>query len=138
MIFVDTSFWVALRNQRDGHHAQATQLLWDHANSQMATTNHVQGETWTYLRRRAGHRSAVEFLDALDQSPRVQVVRVSGEAEMRALEWLRKHDEREYSFVDATSFVTMKSLRINESLSFDGDFSAAGFTPLQPGGTSQA
>jgi predicted nucleic acid-binding protein len=131
MIFVDTSFWVALRNQRDGYHEAAKQLLAEHADSQLATTNHVRGETWTYLRRRAGHRAAVGFLDVLDQSPRITVFDVSAEAEERALGWLRRHDEREYSFVDATSFVAMRSMHINEALCFDGDFSAAGFTELR-------
>lgn len=131
MIFVDTSYWVALRNRRDAHHDEAKELLTGVADSQLTTSNHVQGETWTYLRRRAGHRAAVDFLDVLERSPRVGIVRVSEEAEVRALEWLRKHDEREYSFVDATSFVAMRSLRIHDVLSFDGDFSAAGFTELR-------
>ena len=88
MIFVDTSFWVALRNQRDGHHDEATALLGRHAGAQLTTTNHVQGETWTYLRRRGGHRAAVGFLDVVEQSPRVTVARVSEAAEQRALTWL--------------------------------------------------
>jgi predicted nucleic acid-binding protein len=45
--------------------------------------------------------------------------------------WLRRHDEREYSFVDATSFVFMRSRRIRSALAFDGDFSAAGFEELR-------
>ena len=44
---------------------------------------------------------------------------------------LRNRDEREYSFVDATSFVLMKRLRAREALAFDGDFSAAGFIELK-------
>ena len=51
--------------------------------------------------------------------------------EAQALRWLRRHDEREYSFVDATSFVLMRSLRAHEALAFDGDFSAAGFLELR-------
>ena len=39
---------------------------------------------------------------------------------------------REYSFVDATSFALMRSLRIKGALAFDGDFGAAGFTELHP------
>jgi len=62
VIFVDTSFWVALRNRRDGNHAPAEQLLKQRASMGLLTTNHVRGETWTYLRRRAGHRAAVDFL----------------------------------------------------------------------------
>jgi predicted nucleic acid-binding protein len=74
----------------------------------------------------------VDFLDALDRSPRITVVNVSEEAEQRALAWLRRQDEREYSFVDATSFVTMRAQRIGDAFCFDGDFSAAGFTELRP------
>ena len=51
--------------------------------------------------------------------------------ETEALAWLRRHDEREYSFVDATSFATMRALNIREALAFDGDFSAAGFVELR-------
>lgn len=131
MILVDTSFWVALRNARDAHHEQALGLLQAHAAQSLLTTNHVRGETWTYLRRRAGHRSAVDFLEALERSPRVRIVRVSEAQEAEALRWLRRHDEREYSFVDATSFVLMRSLRIREALAFDDDFAAAGFTELR-------
>jgi len=47
------------------------------------------------------------------------------------LRWLRERDEREYSFVDATSFTVMRSLRIREAFAFDGDFAAAGFTELR-------
>ena len=131
MIFVDTSFWVALRNKRDGNHRLARTLLKTHAHGALLTSNHVRGETWTYLRRRAGHASAVSFLDALDQSVRVQLVPLSADQESDAFAWLRRHDEREYSFVDATSFVLMRSLRIRQALAFDGDFSAAGFVELR-------
>ncbi len=96
------------------------------------TSNHVRGETWTFLRRRDGHRTAVEFLDMLETTGRVRLATVSGELEAEALAWLRRHDEREYSFVDATSFALMRSLRIREALAFDGDFAAAGFVELRP------
>ena len=44
-----------------------------------------------------------------------------------AIRWLRRHDERSYSFVDAASFAVMRSLRIKEALTFDQDFTVAGF-----------
>ena len=131
MIFVDTSFWVALRNRSDGRHEQARQLLSLHGEAGLVTSNHVRGETCTFLRRRAGHGAAVGFLEAIEKSPRLQIVTTSPEQETEALRWLRRHDEREYSFVDATSFVLMKAMRMREALAFDGDFSAAGFQELQ-------
>jgi predicted nucleic acid-binding protein len=75
----------------------------------------------------------VHFLDALARSPRLEVRLVREELEREALAWLRDRDEREYSFVDATSFALMRSLRVREALAFDGDFTAAGFVELRPG-----
>jgi predicted nucleic acid-binding protein len=136
VIFVDTSFWVAQANTRDHHHSQARALLDEHGNAGLVTSNHVRGETWTFLRRRAGHRHAVAFLDAVERSPRVRIVVVSEELDAQALRWLRRHDEREYSFVDATSFAVARALRIREVLAFDGDFSSAGFIELRPSSAS--
>jgi predicted nucleic acid-binding protein len=131
VIFADTSFWVALRNRRDPRHEEATTLLRLHGDRGIVTSNHVRGETWTYLRRRAGHGPAVAFLDSLERSPRVRILPVSEKQEGEALRFLRQRDEREYSFVDATSFALMRSLRAREALAFDGDFSAAGFIELK-------
>ena len=91
------------------------------------TTNHVRGETWTFLRRKVGHDAAVRFLSSLEGSSRLEMVHVEPDLERRAIAWLRRHDEREYSFVDATSFAVMRSMKIREALAFDGDFAAAGF-----------
>lgn len=131
MIFVDTSFWVALRNGKDLHHEEAVTLFRNAADLGLLTSNHVRGETWTFLRRKAGHGAAVGFLDGLERSDRIRVVDVESVLENAALRWLRQHDEREYSFVDATSFSLMRSLRIRDALAFDGDFSAAGFVELR-------
>lgn len=49
-----------------------------------------------------------------------------------AWRWLRRHDERQCSFVDATSFVVMRRLRLRDALAFDEDFSAAGFREVRP------
>ncbi len=132
MIFVDTSFWVAIHLQHDDRHAPAVVLLQEWGDEPLVTSNHVRGETWTFLRRRAGHRNAVSFLDMLETSSRTDVVPIDKALEAEALRWLRRHDEREFSFVDATSFALMRSLKIRKALVFDGDFAAAGFTELRP------
>jgi uncharacterized protein len=132
LIFVDTSFWVAARLRRDSHHADAVALLEATEGERLVTSNHVRGETWTFLRRKDGHRTAVAFLDMLGATARIDVVGVDDGLEAQAFRWLRRHDEREYSFVDATSFALMRSLRIKDALAFDGDFAAAGFVELRP------
>jgi uncharacterized protein len=132
VIFVDTSFWVAARLRDDARHADAVELLERRERDRLLTSNHVRGETWTFLRRRRGHASAVAFLDALAGTPRAEVRFVDGELEGDALQWLRRRGEREYSFVDATSFALMRKLGIREALAFDGEFAAAGFVELRP------
>ena len=131
MIFVDTSFWVAGTSAREQRHGDALKLYRAHASRGIVSSNHVRGETWTFLQRRYGHGIAVEFLNRIDRSGRTRIVFVSEELEAQALRWLRRHDEREYSFVDATSFALMRSLKIREALAFDGDYTAAGFVELR-------
>ena len=131
MIFVDTSFWAAAAAGDDAWHEETARLLRRFGDEHLVTSNHVRGETWTFLRRRHGHRIASAFLDRLARTPRVRVTVVGEALEDEALRWLRRRDERGYSFVDATSFALMRSLRIREALAFDGDFAAAGFTELR-------
>ena len=131
MRFADTSFWVAFLRRRETHHHDA-RTLWLADAGPILTTELVLGETWTFLNRREGHPAAVRFLDLLDASPRVSVEEIGALAVAESWRWLRRHDERSYSFVDATSFWVMRRRRIREALAFDGDFSAAGYVELRP------
>ena len=131
MRFADTSFWFALSERRDRNHGPARALVRAGV-GRVCVSNHVVGETWTLLLRRAGHDAAVGFIDRLAQLPDIQVVHVDEATEADAWRWLRRHDEREYSFVDATSFAVMRHRRIREALAFDGDFDAAGFVEVRP------
>jgi predicted nucleic acid-binding protein len=130
VIFVDTSFWIAVATEGDDHHDEARRLSRS-ADALLVTTNHVRGETWTFLNRRHGHGAAVALLDRMSRALRLRIEFVSRELEEEAWRWLRRRDEREYSFVDATSFAVMRSLRVREALAFDGDFAAAGYTEVR-------
>jgi predicted nucleic acid-binding protein len=132
VIFVDSSFWIAQRLERDRRHAEAVQLEEAHTHGPLVTSSQVAAETWTFLRRRADHEVAVRWHDRIAAARNVVVERIDATVEDDAWAWLRVHDERAYSFVDATSFALMRKLRIGEALAFDGDFAAAGFVELQP------
>jgi len=134
VIFIDTSFWVGLTVPSDDRHVAARDLMAEHSDARFLTSSHVRGETWTLLRRRVGHRVAVAFLDRVERTRRLEIAPVDDATESEALQWLRRHDERPYSFVDATSFALMRSFGIREALAFDGDFAAAGFVELRPSG----
>ncbi len=127
MIFVDSSFWIGVADRSDDRHGQAVELLAARERDRFVTTNHVVGETWTFLRARHGHGAALAFKGRVENARDVEVTFVTPELELGAWAWLRQHDERSYSFVDATSFALMRHRRIAEALAFDGDFAAAGF-----------
>ena len=131
MKFADTSWWAAWVLPDDARHLDALGLAARvGSGEQVLTTNLVLGETWTFLRRRDSHRTAVGFLDrvaVLESERKLVLHAVTGEQESRAWAWLRRRDEREYSFVDATSFEVMRARRLREVLAFDNDFAAAGF-----------
>ena len=131
MKFVDTSFWIALRFRRDGRHTDA-RALWEAGTGALLTSNLVLGETWTFLRRKAGHRPALEFYEAARRLPSLTVRHVDPDLDADAWRWLARRDERSYSYVDATSFAIMRRLRLREALAFDGDFAAAGFVEARP------
>lgn len=136
MKFADTSWWVSWSLPGDARHGEAVAML-DHVGptEQVLTTNLVLGETWTFLRRKGDHQTALGFLDRaalLESSQRLAVHQVAAEQESSAWSWLRQHDERVYSFVDATSFEVMRGRRLREALAFDQDFAAAGFIELRP------
>jgi uncharacterized protein len=130
VIFVDSSFWIAATDNRDDHHTSAVGLLRG-VSDRLVTTNHVVGETWTFLRSRHRHDVAMKFLDRVEATDQLEAIFVPQALEGSAWAWLRRHDERAYSFVDATSFALMRHLRIREAFAFDGDFAAAGFVELR-------
>jgi predicted nucleic acid-binding protein len=134
--FADTGWWVAWALPDDARHGDAVLMLQGLGrNEQVLTTNLVVGESWAFLRRQDSHRSAVAFVDRVEilaGDERLVVHHVTEDQEDAAWEWLRRHDEREYSFVDATSFRVMRDRRLREALAFNQDFAAAGFIELRP------
>lgn len=136
MKFADTGWWVAWALPDDRRHDEALGMLGTLGKKeQVLTTNLVVGESWTFLRRKDSHRTAVAFLDRVETlraDNRLAVHHVEEEQEVAAWEWLRRHDERVYSFVDAASFRVMRDRRLREAFAFDQDFAAAGFIEARP------
>ncbi len=131
-VFVDTGAWFALQVKDDENHeaaAQALSALLAQAHT-LVTTNHVIGETYTLLRVVCGYHQAARFLDVLDETTRLERIFVTPEAEARAVTLLRRYADHDFSFVDATSFVVMRTQRLHHALAFDRHFATAGFTRI--------
>ena len=81
-------------------------------------------------RRRIGHATAVRMAETLLSGREMELVHVSRDQEQRALDLLRRHGDKRYSFTDATSFVVMRDRESMEAFTFDADFTRAGFVTL--------
>ena len=128
-VFVDTSAWYALTDADDTNHHTASefleQALTDYQS--LVTTNHIIGETYTLLRFRLGHSQAIEFINRLRQSHRIEKLFISQRWEEEAYGLLEKYYDQDFSFIDATSFTAMRSSGIKEVFAFDQHFVVAGF-----------
>jgi predicted nucleic acid-binding protein len=131
-VFADTSAWYALLSPRDTEHVAAVRRFRGlvGVRRSVVTTNHVIGEAYTLLQRRLGNQVALRFLDRVRRDRFVQRVFVSEAWEEQAERLLQQYHDQPFSYVDATSFVTMRELGIQEALAFDRDFLIAGFTLL--------
>lgn len=131
-LFVDTGAWVALADERDEHHAAAAGAYpgFLHSYAKLVTTTLVVAETYTLLRMELGHRAAVQFLDSIAASRRIERVRVTEELENAAEDILRHYGDQDFSYADAVSFAVMRARGIREAFAFDRHFNTAGFTRI--------
>ncbi len=127
MVFVDTSYLFAAGSPKDSNHEEARELSGLIAVERFLTTNHVLGEAWILALRRSSHARAMQLVSGVRRSAHFTIAHPDHEAEERAWTWLFRHDEREYSFVDALSFDVMRERGIEKALTFDAGFEAAGF-----------
>ncbi|MFK7911629.1 MAG: type II toxin-antitoxin system VapC family toxin [Akkermansiaceae bacterium] len=127
MIFVDTSFWVAFRDERDQHHERAKVIMGElfHGRVPLVITDHIFAETHAYFVSSVPKREQV-IRDLLD-NPVVSVQEVDHRDRKLALDWLGRHRDKAWSYVDALSFALIERMRIPAAVSFDRHFG-------QPGG----
>jgi uncharacterized protein len=126
VIFVDTSFFVALLDPRDKNHSRAVEAFEEFKGQRLSTllltTNNVVLETITVARYEAGHALAVKAGEMLYAEKLARLHRTTAEEEAAAFAYLKKYEDKEYSSVDCLSFVVMEKLGIQEALAFDSDF----------------
>jgi predicted nucleic acid-binding protein len=130
-VFVDTSAYFALANERDINHHQAatTAARLRRESSRLYTTNFILAETHALLLSKLGRRTAFRVLAEIDRSDAF-IVRVAAGDERQARVLLARYDDKDFSLTDATSFVVMDRLRIGQAFTFDHDFAQYGFSIL--------
>lgn len=128
MIFVDTSFLFPLLSEKDPDHGRVRAALEGYrgrtAPRLFLTTNFVIAETLTLIRTTPprSHAATVRAGRWLYSEAFASVHWATRQEEEAAFEYLVRHEDKEYSFVDCLSFVVMEKLEIREALTLDADF----------------
>lgn len=132
-LFVDTSFIIALINERDQYHEQAEALSYKFEQSGLLTTDAVLLEIGNALAKDF-REQAVSVIKVLRTSGRAEVRRVDDELFGKGFAIYGRYNDKEWGLVDCISFVAMWEAGVTEVLTFDGDFEQAGFTALKMAG----
>jgi len=135
MIFVDTSAFLALVNEKDDNYVEAKQLLEKIKNGKIhikkiITSDYIIDETLTRIRYAVGHKEAVEWGKDILASKVIEKIEIGKEIFEHAWELFQTYDDKKLSFTDCTSFALMKKRGIEKVFSFDGDFARIGFVLL--------
>jgi predicted nucleic acid-binding protein len=133
MIFVDTSFWIALASARDPDH-ERVRAVWRGfgrrpLTEHLLTTNHVIFESITLAARRVHHEAGRGIGERLYAENLARVHWATADDERAAFAYYARHADKRYSAVDCLSFVVMLAHGIDVAWTLDDDFNH-GFTAL--------
>src|SRR5215831_17266231 len=103
-VFVDTSFVLALVNERDQYHEQAEALSLKFEESKLITTVAVLLEIGNALAKDF-RKEANAVIRLLRRSSRVEVIQLDEALLEKALETYEKYDDKTWGLVDCISFV---------------------------------
>jgi len=136
-LFVDTSGWAdpILRNTPDYQRMAALYRNVLASGRPLMTTNYVLSELAALLttRARAPRADILAYLRDIRTDPHMHdmhVVHMDPRLDEEAWDLLDRMLDKEWSLVDAASFVVMRRLGITEALTTDRHFSQAGFVRL--------
>jgi predicted nucleic acid-binding protein len=127
--FVDTSGWYPLLTVTHADHARVAAAVRTQAayRRRSVTTNIVVAETHALMLQREGRRAALVGLRTMDESARVLVHSTPALEATARREWLERYVDQDFSLADAVSFAVMRERRIEDVLTLDHHFAAAGF-----------
>lgn len=132
---MDASGWIALKIIADRFHPAVTLVyrqLQD-AREKLVTTNLCISEAAKHIQWELGHDAAATFLEGIltfDKAKLIRYIRVDEGLEREAIEFFKRHSDKEWDIVDCASFVVMRKLGIIKAISLDEHFVQAGFEVL--------
>jgi predicted nucleic acid-binding protein len=127
--FVDTSAWFSYVNRLDPDHTRIRSLF-QTFQGRLVTSNFSFDETVIVSLYRLGDRVAVTVSEVLLAPTVVDLLWLTPDDEHRAWTLSFVRHDKTYSYMDCTSFVLMRHLRIQQTIALDADFQREGFLLL--------
>jgi len=128
-LFIDTLFVIALINQRDQYHQQATELADKYDGYPLTTTDAVLLEVGNALARNF-KQATVDVIEQFFVSDDVEIIRLDPQLFEQAFALYKAYQDKAWGLVDCISFVVMREAGITQALTFDRHFEQAGFQAL--------
>ena len=124
MLFVDTAGWVAAADAADptGDAVRQARDTWLAQGGTLVTTDYICDETLTTIRLRLGLKAAHDWWKQVETSRRLRFETVDVSRAQHAREMFFRYKDKDFSFTDCTSFVTMRELGIRDALTLDDHF----------------
>ncbi len=126
-IFVDTSSFVSLEDNKDPNHNKAIALA--HAlfnqNAKLYTSSDIIGETLTVISRKLSKKASIIFYENYIKSGFTEIF-IDSKLHEETREFFLKVRSKNISFIDCSSVIAMKQQGITQIFSFDKDFTTLG------------
>lgn len=132
LIYVDAAGWIALVNRRDALHTEAVRIYKQRLQErcQFITASVVLLEVGNWLSPAPLRGLAVDLLDRIEQSSRIEVVHVTPQLYAKGWELYSNRLDKDWGMIDCISFVIMQERNLTEALTSDHHFEQAGFKVL--------
>lgn len=128
-IFIDTMYVVALVNENDQYHEEASELSKKYENHSFITTDAVLLEIANALARNY-KEEAVKIIEYFHSSDNVEIVHLDAKLFEKAFEHYKTYLDKTWTLVDCISFGVMKGKKLKNVLTGDRHFEQAGFNRL--------
>ena len=128
--FIDTAYILALLNPRDVFHKKAMDLFPKLRSAiEVWTTEAILTELGNAMS--CVNRSvAIAFINSCYVTNNLRVISIDRELFLKAVEFYRDHEDKEWGLTDCISFVVMKEQGLIEAFTADEHFQQAGFQVL--------
>lgn len=128
-IFLDTSFLIALSDEKDKNHKAAKMSLRELVGkgARFVVAKNILNEYLDGVTKRISKEKAIEELDNILNSKLLLVESVTENDWDKAIIYFRKYNDQQIDLTVCLSFAIMERLEMQSVLTFDNDFKIHGF-----------